>query len=49
MGLVVGRFSGVLPYLVPNEYNYKDFIDYVREFSRENWEAGEKYFYGHKL
>ncbi|MGZ7442798.1 Imm47 family immunity protein [Paenibacillus sp. TH7-28] len=41
---------------VPGEYhtviteqNYKDFIDYVRELSRGDWKAGEKYFYGHKL
>ncbi|GBK62289.1 hypothetical protein PbDSM24746_22930 [Paenibacillus macerans] len=34
---------------VINEHNYKDFIDYVRELSRGDWEAGEKYFYGHKL
>lgn len=29
--------------------NYKDFIDYINELSSENWEKGQKYFYGYKL
>lgn len=41
---------------VPADYNtiisasnYKDFIDYINELSSENWEKGQKYFYGYKL
>ncbi|MGM0805587.1 MAG: Imm47 family immunity protein [Bacillota bacterium] len=41
---------------VPADYNtiisasnYKDFIDYINELSMENWEKGQKYFYGYKL
>lgn len=41
---------------VPADYNtiisasnYKDFIDYINEISSENWEKGQKYFYGYKL
>jgi len=29
--------------------NYKGFIDYINELSSENWEKGQKYFYGYKL
>ena len=41
---------------VPADYNtiisasnYKDFINYINELSSENWEKGQKYFYGYKL
>ncbi|QWH13623.1 hypothetical protein EXW38_20640 [Bacillus mycoides] len=29
--------------------NYKDFIVYINGISSENWEKGQKYFYGYKL
>lgn len=34
---------------VINANNYKDFIDYIDRLSSENWEKGQKYFYGYKL
>ncbi|MRS08065.1 hypothetical protein EKV65_11085 [Bacillus anthracis] len=41
---------------VPADYNtiisasnYKDFIDCINERESENWEKGQKYFYGYKL
>ncbi|TKI53804.1 hypothetical protein FC756_22070 [Lysinibacillus mangiferihumi] len=41
---------------VPGDYNtiinasgYKDFIGYIDRLSSENWEKGQKYFYGYKL
>ncbi|WLV24289.1 Imm47 family immunity protein [Aciduricibacillus chroicocephali] len=41
---------------VPADYNtiispsnYKDFINYINKLSTENWEKGQKYFYGCKL
>lgn len=34
---------------VINASNYKDFIGYIDILSSENWEKGQKYFYGYKL
>lgn len=34
---------------VINASNYKEFIGYIDRLSSENWEKGQKYFYGYKL
>ncbi|MFE3577294.1 Imm47 family immunity protein [Lysinibacillus sp. NPDC059133] len=34
---------------VINASNYKDFIGYIDRLSSENWEKGQKYFYGYRL